>query len=199
MKKKFLIIFLISTVSSFLVWSGIYSVLNQVAPYETLQIFISLANYQTNLPDYLLEELSAYPLKKIQIVAVDDQDSLFVSSFQTAGILDSDILILPASFLNTLESFDDFAIFNNQVLQDFHFDSENTQFYQRLNKKYGVCLFSKIQNVHVLDSYLNFKNEETYFALINKNTYNSGEQSRKTTNVTSNSFYALAHLLNLDN
>lgn len=177
-------------------WISVFNKLDAPKSHERLQLFLASNEYQENFAETLNTTLKPPGVKDITLKALSVESPLFYTMLSTVGILDSDLLILPAHVINGIGTLNDFIALDTTLLNDFNIDTTDLTYFTNDNHHYGIKLYDGESKTNYLPAYFSFTSTEDYYVLMNTNTYNAGEYGQKGTVSSTSAFTFLALLLN---
>lgn len=171
------IIYLISALLSFVLWSTMIMIYTKDKKEDIVSIWLMSFNANIKEINNKLEEDKPDYLKHVRLTFVDHENDLVVSTYNTRGI-NYDIAILPESFLDKILIERTYASLDENYLNN---EFQNLDYYQIDNVKYGIKIFDKDEEDNGLINYTKEGFEkENYYVFLNKKSIHMGEinQSR---------------------
>ena len=161
------------------VWELLFATITAPKKEKTVRIFIAAFEVDdTALKERLSTDKSDY-LKNVDIYALSPALPQFYTLFETHGLLDSDVLILPENVYTEGDYFTQFArIIDKEYFAGFY---SGAVYLEKDGKAYGIKVFDGITKTGIAEDYVsytyeNFKNED-YFLFFNKRSLHTGKLS----------------------
>ena len=156
-------------VVSFLTSLVLGGALYKIPSHEKIEFFISSSYVDTN---YFKDKISVNEkIKKINIVSRSISNDYYEESLQTVGIF-SDLLIIPAKYLDTVDEAFSFTVIDYQLFRDYNIPYGDLSLIIHENKCYGIVIYDKENNINLFKDYLVFEDDQKYVLCVGRSTPN---------------------------
>lgn len=177
----FLVIFFVVSVAFYY----LFDVIKNPSYNERINVFIAINYVDSNkMEKDLYEGYDDTQIKEISIDYSDPNDNYFNMVYQTRGLVNTDILILPISLLKDKMYSQYFSAIDDNIIKQY--TDNNINFVNSENVNYGINV------TNFIASYTNEINDE-YYMFFNKKSNKIGALSKD----TSNNDYALKLISNI--
>lgn len=177
----FLVIFFVVSVAFYY----LFDVIKNPSYNERINVFIAINYVDSNkMEKDLYEGYDDTQIKEISIDYSDPNDNYFNMVYQTRGLVNTDILILPISLLKDTMYSQYFSAIDDNIIKQY--TDNNINFVNSENVNYGINV------TNFIASYTNEINDE-YYMFFNKKSNKIGALSKD----TSNNDYALKLISNI--
>lgn len=177
----FLVIFFVVSVAFYY----LFDVIKNPSYDERINMFIAINYVDSNkMEKDLYEGYDDTQIKEISVDYSDPNDNYFNMVYQTRGLVNTDILILPISLLKDTMYSQYFSAIDDNIIKQY--TDNNINFVNSENVNYGINV------TNFIASYTNEINDE-YYMFFNKKSNKIGALSKD----TSNNDYALKLISNI--
>ena len=160
------LIVVVSFLTSLILGGALYKIPN----HEKIEFFISTGYVDE---DYFINKIAVNDkIKKINIVSRSISNDYYEEALQTIGVF-SDLLIIPAKYLDTTDEAFSFAVIDYQLFRDNNIQYGNLDLIIHENKCYGIVVYDKEQNINLFKDYLVFEDDQKYVLCVGKSTPNA--------------------------
>lgn len=190
--------YLIIILSSLLFWSILFNLGNKESELETFQIFIVSTGYDPSMKSELESKGENLGISEFNVYHITYDDDLFSEIFITQGMMESDILILPKSILESAGS-GDFIDVTTVISQIETLNETEITTYNLNDQPIGIMIYDDDSQTNLLSDYLSFDGvSEDYYLAINNLTIHAGDLSNQSNQTTDYIFSILTWLLSND-
>lgn len=167
-----------------------YSFMHRPQEYEKLSLFVSGPIKDDSLSLILENKFKDSGVKTVELISFDYQDNetMYLKKLNVVGINRCDVLIIPESYLYTINPEGCMIEFNDEI-KELCAASEET-YYQYENKDFAVELTSKSP----LGSFVSLNDSMKYYAFLGGKSWNVGNYSSKRPN-TENAFGLISYIV----
>lgn len=167
-----------------------FSFMHRAQEYEKLSLFLSNTIKDDSLSSVLEEKFKDEGVKTVELISFNhnDNESMYLKKLNVVGINRCDVLIIPESYLDTINPAGCMVAFNDEVKELCSAKEES--FYKYEDVDYAVELTDKSP----LKNYVSLNENVKYYAFLGGKSWNVGKYSSKTPN-TSNAFELVSYLI----
>jgi hypothetical protein len=159
--------------------------------YEQIKIYIgSYGVLDDELHEFFSNNLDDSVLE-ISILDYNLTDPYFNTTLTSAGIVDTDIIIIPKEFMN-----DNFV--QRYCAKLDKLDINGIETYSVSGSIYGIEIYNEEKNINYLDDYIEYVYEDkidSYYLLVNKDTVNFNSIINTDNKNSSNNVYDLINII----
>ncbi len=183
-------VFFIICLASILLWQTVFSRVCAPKREETLQIFVT-ANVCHQ--EKIRQTLGVLPVKAVEVSSCSSTANHYQESLVTAGILNSDLLIVEASVFDPEYAYQEFAPLDARLLESYGLAAADYSYVERAGEQYAIIIYDESLGISLLSDYLQVCDpEKQYCIAVNRNLPNAAPYGQA---LTDNAFRALAKLL----
>jgi hypothetical protein len=198
------VIFLVLSALIFVGWHYILSAIDEVKPYERVNIFIEAYHVDESLKEgvysYVKEKDTTSSIYQVNVYNFSPDNNKIANYYSSFG-QNADLVILTDKDLEDMGEYidDNFLSLSDELLDEsLKGNVSKYEYYSYEGQKYAIKLYSKDDTSYsYLSSYISFTSEDkdaySYYLLLNINSVNVGSYNEY--NATSNALIALNYLL----
>ena len=167
-----------------------YSFMHRAKQHEVLSLFIPVSLKTEKAEDILFEKFKDLGIRNAEIINVESNDNTveFVKKLSVVAYNRCDIMIIPEVELKNVGIETASLELSSEVKQLCSISDETIYTYE--NVDYGV----KIPENTPISEFADLRNDENYYAFINKKSWNIGEYSNQKVH-TENAFKMMQYIL----
>ncbi len=159
LKENILWFALVFTLSA-IIWNFTFSALDAPKDTEKLSVFVTAGEVDES---YFTKKLEiSQKIKKTTVYYREESARYFDEYFGTAGLINSDLLVIPSAMLDDNAMLACTLILNDEIIEKYGLDG--CEFFTKDALKYGVTVLS--ETVDIFGSAVRYENDEESYVLI---------------------------------
>ena len=161
------------------VWELLFATITAPKKDKTVQIFIAAFDVKDTEIKELLQQGKCDYIKNAEVYAISPAMPQFYTLFETHGLINSDVLILPEKVYLEGDLYTQFAIeIDKEYFAEYYSGAE---YLEKDGKAYGIKVFDRNTGAGVAESYVVYIHEnydkENYCLFFNKKSLHTGKLS----------------------